>query len=291
MRLIERQKNFMSTTITIKVVQIAEPTVKINSAIEEAFGEFDRIVKQYTRFNENSELSNLNRQAGSWVKVSEEFCTLVNKMLKLSRASDGAFDPTVIDFLEIYGYDPNYDFSKLNNPKLNEIIADRVKKRSSWQEIKVDLKRNRIKLAQDQRIDLGGIGKGYAIDCAANKLLAVSSNFLIDGGGDICAHGLNIEGMLWRAALKVKKNNIEEIIGEVELNNSSIASSGSWARKFKQFHHLINPRTGKPHTVDYSTVFVQAVNSTESDGWATALFIGGRELAEKLPMELKVLFV
>src|SRR5688500_6588717 len=72
-RIIERQKNFMNTTITLKVVQTSESTVKINEAIEEAYAEFDRIVKQYTRFNEDSELSNLNRQNGEWVKVTDEF--------------------------------------------------------------------------------------------------------------------------------------------------------------------------------------------------------------------------
>ncbi len=62
MKTIIQQKNFMNTVITMKVVQNDYDTVDILDAIEEGFGEFDRIVKAYTRFNENSELSNLNRQ-------------------------------------------------------------------------------------------------------------------------------------------------------------------------------------------------------------------------------------
>jgi thiamine biosynthesis lipoprotein len=289
MKLIEREKNFMNTTITIKVVQHSEGTIEINNSINEAFGEFDRIVTQYTRFNENSELSNLNRRSGEWTKVSDEFFSLIEIMLNIAKETNGAFDPTIIDFLEMYGYDKNYDFSKLEAKDLEVRIKKRAIERPKFSEIELNHETRSVKLAKDQRIDLGGIGKGYAIDCAFDQLKKVSENFLIDGGGDIRASGKNDKEEIWKVGMKALNEKKEvETFGMIELNNESLASSGSWARKVKNFHHLINPATGEPVKADYNTVFVQAPTALLADSWATALFID-RNLEKKV--NFKVLFV
>ncbi len=291
MKLIERQKNFMNTVITIKVVRHDESTVAISEAIENAFGEFDRIVKKYTRFNEDSELSNLNRMNGEWVKVSDEFFMLIKYMLTLAKKTKGAFDPTIIDFLEVYGYDKNYDFSKLDNPKLNEFVENIAKTRRSFKEIELDAKQKKVKLAKTQRIDLGGVGKGYAIDCAYEKLAEVADNFLIDAGGDIRVKGKNDKGKWWRAGLLVKDEKGEtRNVGEVELKDEALACSGSWARRVKQFHHIIDPKSGKPVAKKYNTVFVQSPDAITADSWATALFVGDSALLKSIPSDTKVRF-
>lgn len=289
MNTIIKQKEFMNTTITFKVIQDSEKTVDILNAMEEGFGEFDRIVKTYTRFEETSELSNLNRQQGRWINISEEFCYLIDYMLTLAERTSGAFDPTVIDFLETYGYDKNYDFTKLEKPELDAMVQKLVKERPSFREIELDKENLRVKLVKNQRLDLGGIGKGYAIDCAYNKL-NIFDNFLIDGGGDIRVKGKNDKKELWIVDLLGFKNEKKQIVGQVQLNNESIAGSGSWARKFKQFHHLINPTTGKPQNT-YSTVFVQAPTSIESDSWATALFVGGNQITNLMPESFKYFLI
>lgn len=289
MNTIIKQKEFMKTTITFKVIQDSEKTVDILNAMEEGFGEFDRIVKTYTRFEETSELSNLNRQQGRWINISEEFCYLIDYMLALAEKTNGAFDPTVIDFLETYGYDKNYDFSKLEKPELDAMVQKLAKERPSFREIELDKKNLKVKLVKSQRLDLGGIGKGYAIDCAYNKL-NVFDNFLVDGGGDIRVKGKNDKKEPWIVDLLGFKNDRKQIVGQVQLNNDSIAGSGSWARKFKQFHHLINPTTGKPQNT-YSTVFVQAPTSIESDSWATALFVGGNQITNLMPENFKYFLI
>lgn len=288
MRLIEREKNFMSTIISIKVVQNTESTIAIQDAIEKAFYEFERIVKKYTRFNENSELSNLNRQSGSWVKVSEEFFSLIELMLKIYNESKGAFDPTVIDFLEVYGYDKNYDFSKLNNPDLDNLVKKIATKRPKFNEVELNKKEHKIKLIKNQRIDLGGIGKGYAVDKAFERLSEVSNNFLIDAGGDIRAVGLNNYSNKWTVGLKIHNN---EIIQNLEVDNIAVCSSGSWIRKVKQFHHIINPVSGEPHRSKYKTVFCIANTATIADAWATAFFILGPDNLNLKPKEVHVKFV
>lgn len=278
----------MRTTITFKVVQTDESTVDVLDGIEEGFNEFDRIVKKYTRFDDSSELSELNRHSGEWFKLNDEFFELVKYMLDLSKVTDGIFDPTVIDFLEVYGYDKNYDFSKLDNPDLDKLIEDTAKKRRSWKEIEVDDEKKMVKLAKGQRIDLGGVGKGYAIDCAYEKFIKHGlKNFLIDAGGDIRAKGKNDKDEYWQIALKNENSKGEvEIVGMMELKDEAIASSGSWARRVKQFHHLINPRTGKPEN-KLKTVYVQAPTAILADSWATALFVGGESMNLKMPEGMK----
>lgn len=284
-QIITQQKHFMNTTITIKIVQTDQRTVQILDTIDEAFGEFDRIVKKFTRFNEDSELSNLNRQPETWIQVSKEFFMLIEFILDLAKKTNGVFDPTVIDFLETYGYDKNYDFSKLDNPELDMFVKDIASKRASWKDIAIDSKNRKIKLAQNQKLDLGAVGKGYAIDCASEKLQAVSRDFLIDAGGDIRAQGNNESGNPWTVTLQSKNRDI----GTIELNTQALASSGSWARKVKQFHHLLDPTTGKPVEKNYDTVFVTAPTAMQADAWATALFVGGESL--EVPESLSVRFV
>jgi thiamine biosynthesis lipoprotein len=281
MQIVEEVRDFMKTKIRIKVIKKAEGTIEVQDAIENAFGEFDRIVKNYTRFNENSELSNLNRNSGKWVKISQEFFDLVEFMLQISKDTDGSFDPTVIDFLETYGYDRNYNFSKLENPELDSFVQNLVKKRKSWGEIKLDKESRKIKLAEGQKIDLGAVGKGYAIDCAFEKLEKIG-NFLIDAGGDIRAKGKNERNGFWEVGLMDKSGEEEKFIGTISLQDEALASSGSWARKVKQFHHLINPKTGKPENAR-RTVYVKAKTAMIADAWATAIFVSGsKDLSKQI---------
>lgn len=111
---------------------------------------------------------------------------------------------------------------------------------------------------------------------------------MIDAGGDLRASGKNEKGEFWKAGLKALDEKGEpKLFGYLELNNESLASSGSWARRVKQFHHIIDTKTGEPVKRDYSTVFVKAKTAMESDSWATILFINP---LLKNKIEFEVLF-
>lgn len=281
----------MNTEITIAVVKAdKDSTVAINDKIEDAFSQFDQVVKKFTRFNQDSELSNLNRNGGKWTQVTPELFKLVSIMLSLSKASGGAYDPTVIDFLETYGYDPNYDFSKLDSPDLDSFVKTLVQTRAHWSNIEMDESNHRIKLQEKQRLDLGGIGKGYAMDLAV-EALSDYPNFMVSAGGDIIVRGLNETGNPWQLALKHRDSSDQEIeVGRIAATDLALTSSGSWARKVKQFHHIIDPVTGKP-TEELKTVFVTGETATLADGWATALFVGGKKLLGKIPEDLSAMLI
>lgn len=288
MEIAEKSKNLMNTLITIKVLTQEKNKTRALEIIDQCFNEFDRIVSTYTRFNSKSQLSILNSNAGLWYKVDSEFFYLIKYMLYLAEITDGIFDPTVIDILEMYGYDQNYNFSALENHNLEEEIKEYLKKRPSFREIQLDESNTLVKLSKNQRIELGAVGKGYAIDRAFEILKKEFSNFLIDAGGDVRASGKGKEGK-WRILLKT--NSTKSSQNFIELEDESIASSGNWARKIGRFHHLINIKSGRPMDSNYNTVFVIAPTAIESDSWSTIAFLVGEDrIKEIIPPSYPVMY-
>jgi thiamine biosynthesis lipoprotein len=253
----------------------------------------------YTRFEQSSELSILNkhfRKHGNYHKVSEEFYNLIKKLLKLAQETGGRFDPTIIDLLEINGYVNSFERDEIK--KLREqykknrslkSMKKYLKSRPSWEAIEIREKGDNfeVKLELGQRLDLGGLGKGYAIDCAAKKFRDSGvENFLINAGGDVLASGFNLdEDRTWKLDLAYKdpKTSDVNIIGTLELEESgqALASSGSWSRAIGDFHHLINSNSGEPKSEVVQT-YVLAGNATDADGYSTALFLSGQNFLEKL---------
>ena len=286
MRTIEYTRKYMNTDIRIAVVAADEDkTTEVQDQIELAFGEFDRIVGKYTRFADTSELSKLNARSGEWVQVSEEFMKLIKYMLELAAVTNGAFDPTVIDLLEAYGYSSSYDFeTKLGDPELEHKIRKIITDRPSWRAIEINDQDHKVKLAGQQRIELGAIGKGYAMDCAF-KHLGQFDNFLISAGGDIVCRGHNENDEPWQIGLKHIHEEQEGYIGKVDLRSGSLCSSGSWARRVENFHHLIDSVTGKPHE-KVLTVFTRAPRAMQADAWSTVLFLMGKKGLDLMPSDV-----
>jgi len=274
------EKVFMNTIIRVQVVS-CRGTVFTREKIALALEQFEHVVKHFSRFTQTSELSRLNSGKLKEGKVSSELYQLVEKALQVAELTDGAYDPTVIDLLEAYGYDRKNDFSKLADPGLALEISKMALGRPSFRKIKLDPEATTIVLQPGQRIDLGSIGKGYAVDLAYKVLSGNRfDGFLINAGGDIRVFGNNPEGipwriMLYRSQLPNQRISTDNCLGMISLQNSSIAGSGGWARKVGIFHHLLNPRTGLPVN-EVAQTYVMADTATDSDVWATALFVTGK---------------
>lgn len=267
----------MNTVVRIRVVTDS-PTVATRNDINTAFAQFDDVVRKFTRFNDTSQLAVLNQNSGKEYPVSAELFQIVEIMLQIAGLSGGAYDPTIIDLLEAYGYGKNMDFSKLDRPELFREIKAITALRASFSEIKLNKKKLTIKLVKGQRLDLGSIGKGYAIDLAAGILLK-HQGFIINAGGDIRAGGKNLDGNYWKAGLlKTAPPNAKisdpGFFGYVELKDSSVAGSGGWARKVGFFHHLLNPKSGLPIN-EVSQTYITGPDSIQTDAWSTALFAMG----------------
>lgn len=289
----DQEEIFMNTRIHIQVYS-SLGTVKTKEKLQQAFKCFDDVVKKYTRFDSKSELSKLNNSGGKPHKVSKEFFELIKFMLHLSKVTNGVYDPTIIDLLETYGYKAGGNFEELDDPDLYEKIQEVISSRPIPNAIELDEKNLKVTLAKRQRIDLGSIGKGYAIDLAYDALEGVDS-LMINAGGDIRVKGPKPDGKPWTISLKYaqlpnKKVHKEDSLGVIELNEGSVCGSGGWSRKVRFFHHLLNPKTGTPIN-EISQTYVQAPTAMEADAWSTVLFVMGEEGLELLPEDCKGILV
>lgn len=236
-----------------------------DAAVRRAFFECERIEKIYSRFRDESELSKLNCCSGEWVKVSEEFFRLIEFGEQMREKTDGAFDLTVKKILESWGYDKNYSFEESAKAELG-----------------------RVELGEDFQvrvfgeIDLGGIGKGFALD-KMKDCLNEFENFCINAGGDIFARGHDPEGEKWKIFFE-HPTDLEEVIGFAEIDDFFAAASSGSKRKWRDKHHLVDTKKGAP-AAEMLAVYVQSDSGISADAYATALFVAGYENAQKIAAE------
>lgn len=268
----------MGTSIKVSINSDI-PSVDAHNFIAEVFNIFHKVVANFSRFSESSELTMLNKSNSKPFSVSSELFDLIQFGLDMHKETNGYFDLTIIDLLELYGYDSNYNFSKLDK-NLEAEIEVLLAHRPRFEDIVLDEKNLTVTLMPNQRIDLGAIGKGYAIKQAKKYLINNGiTNSLINAGGDIYANGFNKSGKLWRAGI-FNPNNPKNI-RSIELNDSSLCCSGIWGRKVKHFHHLIDPKNGIPKSKTIQT-FVTCKDPQVADALSTALFLVGENAYDLL---------
>ena len=131
-----------------------------------------------------------------------------------------------------------------------------------------------IELDPGVHIDLGGIGKGYAAERAA-EILAVAGPCLVNAGGDIA-----VRGGSWPIGVETADGSLT-----LELSGGGLATSGrdrrAWKRAGRELHHLIDPRTGAPAESDILRVTVVAGDAVEAEVAAKDLFLSGSEEASR----------
>lgn len=243
----------------------APPSRAATTALLTAEAEVRRLEAILTRFDERSELSRLNRR-GELVAV-DDLLAVVELALAARIGTGGRFDPTVHDALVAAGYDRT--FAEL--PRDGESPAAAA--RCCGGEVTVDRRTRRIRLGAGVRLDLGGIGKGYAVDRAC-ELLAAAGPCLVNAGGDLA-----VRGGPWPVGVETPQGTLT-----LELTRGAIATSGTDRRRWTtrgggEQHHLIDPRTGWPAESDLVQVTVVAGCAVEAEVLAKALFLAGEERA------------
>ncbi|MBN1578741.1 MAG: FAD:protein FMN transferase [Chitinispirillaceae bacterium] len=143
-----------------------------------------------------------------------------------------------------------------------------------------------------QGIDLGAIGKGYAAD--RTRVIYESAGIrhaVITIGGNVLVMSTRPDGAQWRIGIQDPRLPRNELFGYIEAENCSIVTSGDYERFFEysgadgnlqRFHHIIDPRTGRPADTGVCGVTVMAASSSLADALATAAFILGIEKGMEL---------
>ena len=241
-------------------------------ASEIVFAEFKRIEDLLSKYKETSEISQLNKLGE--VKASPDTLYVIKKSKEFYGLSAGAFDITVGPLVTLWGFTTkNYRV-----PAEYEIKGKRALVGSN--KIIMSEKDSTIRLSSlGMSIDLGAIGKGFALDCALKQLKKHNINScLINAGGQIYCLGKRF-GRPWRVAIKDARG--KERMRILLLENKGVSTSGDYEQYFirngKRYSHIFDPKTGYPVDNGVVSVTVIAENNLVADALSTAIFVMGKE--------------
>jgi len=241
-----------------------------------AVAEVGRLEQSWSRFRSDSELSVLNRSRGS-VRVGEALFDAVAKSIELWRATDGLFDPTVLDALERLGYDASFEIVRSRDH--TAASAGATPHRSpGLAGVRLDHDRRIVHVPGGARIDLGGIGKGLAADrIAAGLVDRGACGACVSIGGDVAAAGESPDGA-WHVPVEDPRSP-DRLLFTWAMQQGAVVASTTRFRRWRQGgedrHHLVDPRTGTPSAAGIETVIVAGPDAWFAEGMAKAVVAAG----------------
>jgi thiamine biosynthesis lipoprotein len=249
-------------------------------AATEALDEIERLEAQLTVFRPSSEVSYVNANAGNQaVSISQSLFDLLAHCKRLYEETHGTFDITSGPLTRCWG------FLKREGrlPEKSEI--EHARSFIGSEKIHLDEATKSVRFSQPGvEINLGSIGKGYALDCAVSHVAnRIGSALLNAGASSMRAIGAGERNEGWVVGLRHPRSKLRRL-GVLRLRDCALATSGNEEQFFdhggRRFSHIIDPRTGWP-SEGVTSVNVVTPDGALSDALATAFFVGGRELAEE----------
>jgi thiamine biosynthesis lipoprotein len=224
---------------------------RVLALIEKRIADFD---KNYSRFREDSLVSEMARTAGTYT-LPEDAKPLLDLYKELYDLTGGLMTPLIGQVLVDAGYDATYS-----------LVPKPLTSPPAWDEV-LDYHYPTLTLKKPVLLDFGAAGKGYLIDIIGEILTSEGiQEFTIDAGGDILHKG--------NEPIRIGLENptdFTEALGVVALHNASICGSAGNRRAWAQFHHIIDPvKLTSPR--DILALWVVADSALIADGLATALF-------------------
>lgn len=230
-----------------------------------------------SRTAEGSELYALNASNGETVECGADdiLPALIETALTISDATDGAFDPTLAPVLDAWGFTkdehrvPSADELKelLSHTGCGKVALEKTA--DGWT----------VTLLDGAQLDLGGIAKGYAGDAVRTVLAELNvTSAVIDLGGDVGLLGAKPDGSDWRVAVKDPADP-SKFLGVLTAADTFVVTSGIYERGFEEngvrYHHIIDPKTGKPAESGLVSVTVVCGDGAWADALSTACFVLG----------------
>ena len=238
------------------------------SAIDAAFDEIARIEALTTRHSSEGAIALLNARGGG--AVSADGARVIARSLVASEATAGAFDITVAPLVDLWVF--SEDMALPDHTEIHRALA-----RVDYRRVTIDTTGPDVVLPSGTAVDLDGIAKGYAVDRAVAVLRALGVEAaIVDAGGDVGLLGRSPRNGAWR--IGVKHPRTEGLLGVLELDGGSVATSGDYQRYAfidgARYHHILDPSTGYPARGVIS-VTVAAERCIDADALATAVFVMG----------------
>jgi thiamine biosynthesis lipoprotein len=238
----------------------------------------DRLEDQLSIFRDSSELSSINRAAAAGpVPVEERLFALLLACQALHAETAGAFDITSTPLSKVWGF-----LRREGRLPTSDELAEALQK-VGMQHVVLDPAARTVRFAREgMALNLGSIGKGYALDRVGAEMAAagVSTALLTAGASSVLAVGDGIDGTGYTVGLRDPFRH-DQRMGTVQLRNAALGVSGTGEQNFtvdgRRYGHILDARTGWP--VDRAYVAVVAPTAAVADAVATAIFVGGREVA------------
>lgn len=267
----------MGTVVAVSV-PAADETAALVGQVEGLFG---RVERSCTRFDAASDLMRANADPTDAHEVAPECAAIVAAAHDAYRMTEGLFDPRILANLVAAGYDRTFkeiaSSTTITAPAPNETPS------GAWRP-RIDSRRAAVTLGPTP-VDLGGIGKGWAVDAAAAVLGGAVPAFLVNAGGDLAVAGDGPGGDGWTVAVE-DPSDPTRTLAVLRLGAGSCATSSTGRRRWLQDgaerHHLIDPRTGRPAAGGLQSVTVVADTTVDAETWSKALLIAGRDRVQKL---------
>lgn len=258
-----------------------------SAAFDAVFTEFDRLEALMSVWRDGSDIVRLNAAAGREpVHVSSDTVTVLREARQISEWTGGKFDVTFGVLNDLWRFDHDQD-NKV--PDMTEVR--RRLPLIDYRALRIDDPPGTAFLTRaGMRANLGGIGKGYAIDRGVEILRRRGlRDFMIQAGGDMYVAGKK-DGRPWRLGIQDPRGPRDRIFAAIDLSDSTFSTSGDYERSFVKdgvrYHHIIDPATGEPARGCRSATILTD-RAVVADGLSkVAFWLGPREalaLFERLP--------
>ena len=269
----EKTEAIMGTRVYVEVW--ADDAAKGDAAVEAVMADMRRIDELMSHYKPESQLSQINAHAAQEpVQVDPELFDLIKRSLYFSEITDGAFDITYASVGHLY------NFPEHVHPSEAQIKA--ALPAVNYRNLLLDPVHHSVRFEHPgMRIDLGGIGKGYAVDHGIGILQARGvKHAVVTAGGDTRIIG-DHRGRPWVVAIR-HPDDPSKVVTRIPLSDSAMSTSGDYERYFDEkgvrYHHIIDPHTGHSASKVRSATIL-GPTATETDGMSKTAFVLGPEKA------------
>ena len=232
---------------------------------------------RFSRFNPKSELSRLNRSAGTPRRVSRLTFAVIRAALTAAEATEGLFDPTILQALIAAGYDRSFDMPGQRAQPNGVPTRHGRPFVGQWRNVRLDSANQAVWLPPGVGLDLGGIAKGWLADRVLRSFCGAGAAYA-DLGGDIALSSPPTGTDTWRIEIEGPRGS-DRVVASMQVTGGGIATSGitrrAWSVGGEARHHLIDPRSGRPAETDLLSVTVAAPSAAAAEVAAKATLLLG----------------
>jgi thiamine biosynthesis lipoprotein len=261
---------------------------RADAGVSAVFNEFDRLDAMMSVWKDGSDILRLNAAAGEHpVPVSPETREVLRIAHQISEQTGGTFDVTFAALSGLWKFD--YQDKDNSVPDRKEI--DKRLPLVNYRDVVVDESTGTAMLRRKgMRVNLGGIGKGYAVDRAVDIMKRGGlHDFMIQAGGDMYVAGMRGDRP-WRLGIRDPRGPADRIFAALDLTDGTFSTSGDYERFFMKngvrYHHIIDLRVGEPARLCRSVTLVTE-RAVVADALAKGVFILGPDegmaLIERTP--------